>query len=167
MKVPRRSEYGDKIQHGIGQGDIHEHVHPVVDETDQDQQGGCFGAHSIDAHQTVHDRRSGNSTIEGQQHQQAQIETEMVKIAGKLDGQQLNLKAKVGAKDRLYGSITSADIAAGLERATGIAVDKRKIDLGKPIHQLGSFDITIKLDKGVHPRIKVIVSEEEPDNDAG
>jgi len=105
--------------------------------------------------------------LKSRANKQAQIEAEMAKIAGKLDGQQLNLKAKVGAKDRLYGSITSADIAAGLEKATGIAVDKRKIDLGKPIHQLGSFDITIKLGKDTQPRIKVFVSEEEPDNDAG
>ncbi|MFC1846983.1 50S ribosomal protein L9 [Chloroflexota bacterium] len=105
--------------------------------------------------------------LKSRANKQAQMDSDLAELAGKLEGQQVSLKAKVGAKDRLYGSITSADIAAGLEKVTGIAVDKRKIELGKPIHQLGSFDIAIKLGKDVQPVIKVIVSGEEPEGNAG
>lgn len=86
---------------------------------------------------------------------------ELIELAGQLEGKEVNLKAHAGAKERLYGSITSADIAAELESATGLAVDKRKIELEKPIHQLGSYELTIKLGKDITPKIKVNVIEAE------
>ncbi|MFC1865191.1 50S ribosomal protein L9 [Chloroflexota bacterium] len=104
--------------------------------------------------------------IRSQQSKQAQVEVELAEMAAKLEGLQVSLKAKVGTKDRLYGSITSADIAVELEKVSGIAIDKRKIELSKPIHQLGSFDIAIKLGKDVQPKIKVVVAEMEPEDDA-
>ena len=105
--------------------------------------------------------------IRSQQSKQAQVEVELAEMAAKLEGLQVSLKAKVGTKDRLYGSITSADIASELEKVSGIAIDKRKIELSKPIHQLGSFDVAIKLGKDMQPKIKVVVAEMEPEDDAG
>ena len=96
---------------------------------------------------------------------QQQTETEVVELANQLDGRDVFLKAQVGAKDRLYGSITNADIAAELESATGLVIDKKKIELARPIHQLGSYEITIRLAKDVIPRIKVTVTEEEKETD--
>lgn len=86
---------------------------------------------------------------------------ELIELAGQLEGKEVNLKAHAGAKERLYGSITSADVAAELESATGLVVDKRKIELEKPIHQLGSYELTIKLGKDITPKIKVNVIEAE------
>ncbi len=105
--------------------------------------------------------------LKSQSNRQAQVDAELAEMASKLEGQQIEFKTKVGAKDRLYGSITNADIAGELEKATGIAVDKRKIELEKPIHKLGSFDITVKLGKDAQPIIKVIVAGEEPEKNAG
>jgi large subunit ribosomal protein L9 len=93
---------------------------------------------------------------------QAQTEAELIELAKQIEGKEVVIKAKVGAKDRLYGSITNADIASELETTTGVAIDKRKIELDDPIRELGSFDIAIKLGKDLSPKIKVIVSEEEP-----
>jgi len=95
-----------------------------------------------------------------QANKKTQIESELTKIFSQLEGKEVILKAKVGAKNRLYGSITSADIAAELERVTGVTIDKRKIELDEPIRELGSFDVAIKLGKDVIPKVKVIVSEE-------
>jgi large subunit ribosomal protein L9 len=92
---------------------------------------------------------------------QARTSDELVELASQLEGKEVSLKAHAGAKERLYGSITSADIAAALESATGIVVDKRKIELDKPIHQLGSYELTIKLGKDITPKITVKVIEEE------
>jgi large subunit ribosomal protein L9 len=92
---------------------------------------------------------------------QARTDQELVELARQLEGKKVSLKAHAGAKERLYGSITSADIAAGLERATGIAVDKRKIELDEPIRQLGSYELTIRLGKDITPKIMVSVIEEE------
>jgi len=92
---------------------------------------------------------------------QAQIAEELTKIAKKLDGSEITLKAKVGAKDKLYGSITSADIADELTKTSGIAIDKRKVELPEPIRELGTFEVAIKLAKDTLPSIKVIVTEQE------
>jgi large subunit ribosomal protein L9 len=92
---------------------------------------------------------------------QARTDQEMVELARQLEGKEVSLKAHAGAKERLYGSITSADIAAGLEKVTGIAVDKRKIELDEPIRQLGSYELTIRLGKDITPKIMVSVIEEE------
>ncbi|GAJ15731.1 unnamed protein product [marine sediment metagenome] len=88
---------------------------------------------------------------------------EIVKLADQLDGIEVTLKARAGAKDRLYGSITSADIAAELEATTGLVVDKRKMELVEAIRQLGSYEVTIRLAKDVVPKIKVTVTEKETD----
>ncbi len=94
---------------------------------------------------------------------QQQTEAEVVELANQLDGREVFLKAKVGAKDRLYGSITNADIATELESATGLVIDKKKIELAKPINQLGSCEVTIRLAKDIIPQIKVTVTEKETD----
>ncbi|GAI08205.1 unnamed protein product, partial [marine sediment metagenome] len=78
-------------------------------------------------------------------------------------GIEVTLKARAGAKDRLYGSITSADIAAELEATTGLVVDKRKMELAEAIRQLGSYEVTIRLTKDIVPKIKVTVIEKETD----
>lgn len=90
---------------------------------------------------------------------QAQTEAELTELASQLDGREIFLEARTGGKDRLYGSITTADIAAGLESSLGLVVDKRKIDLGEPIRQVGSYEINIKLSKDIVPKIKVTVGE--------
>ena len=96
---------------------------------------------------------------------QQQTDAEIAELANQLEGREVFLKAQTGAKDRLYGSITNADIAAELENSTGLVIDKRKIELAKPIHQLGSYEVAIRLAKDVIPKIKVTVTEKEKDTD--
>ena len=90
-----------------------------------------------------------------------QTKEALVKLANQLEGREVTLKARVGAKDRLYGSITSADIAAELQESAGVAIDKRKIELAEPIRQLGSYEVVIRLTKDIVPTIKVTVTAEE------
>ena len=94
---------------------------------------------------------------------QAKIATELADLASKLDGLELSFKARAGSKDRLYGAITPADIAAELNKTAELVVDKRKIELAQPIRQLGSYEVAVKLAKDITPKIKVVVSEEEAD----
>ncbi len=96
---------------------------------------------------------------------QQQTGAELAELANQLDVREVFLKARVGAKDRLYGSITNADIATELESATGLVIDKKKIELAKPINKLGSYEVTIRLAKDVTPKIKVTVTEEEKETD--
>jgi len=94
---------------------------------------------------------------------QQQTGAGLAELANQLEGREVFLKARVGAKDRLYGSITNADIATELESAVELVIDKKKIELAKPINKLGSYEVTIRLAKDVMPKIKVTVTEEETD----
>jgi len=98
--------------------------------------------------------------------QQAETEAELQELAKQIDGKEITLKARAGSKDRLYGSITSADIAAELEKSDGVVVDKRKIDLEEHIHQLGSYEITVRLGRDITPKVKVSVIEEKVEDGA-
>ena len=93
-------------------------------------------------------------------HSQDQEEASLVELAHQLEGKEITLKAKVGAKEHLYGSITSADITAELQNTTGLVVDKRKLELAEPIRQLGSYEVAIRLAKDIIPKIKITVIEE-------
>jgi len=92
---------------------------------------------------------------------QAEIEAEMRELAQQLEGREVIFKARAGAKGRLYGSITNADIAEELEKSAGVVVDKRKIELDEPIHEVGSYEIAIRLTKDIIPKIKLNVVPEE------
>ena len=97
--------------------------------------------------------------LEVQAHSQAQTEAELSEVANQLDGREIFLEARSGGKDRLYGSITAADIATELENATGLAVDKRKFEIEESIRQIGSYEVNIRLAKDIVPKIKVTVTE--------
>jgi large subunit ribosomal protein L9 len=86
---------------------------------------------------------------------------ELATLAQQIEGKEITIKAKAGAKDRLYGSITTADIASELSNTTGLVIDKRKIELDEPIRQLGSYEVAIRLAKDILPKIRVSVTEEE------
>jgi len=92
---------------------------------------------------------------------QAETEAEMGELAQQLEGKEIVLKARAGAKDRLYGSITTADIAEELSKSAGLVVDKRKIELEESVREIGSYEVAIRLTKDIIPRIKLTVMEEE------
>ena len=94
---------------------------------------------------------------------QADTQAELVRLAQQLEGKEITLKARVGAKDRLFGSITSADIASELNNSAGLVIDKRKVELAEPIRQLGNYEVAIRLAKDIIPKIKVTVTEKETD----
>ena len=98
--------------------------------------------------------------------EEAQLETGMLELARQLEGKEVILKAKAGAKDRLYGSITNTDIASELEKTAELVIDKRKIELAEPIRQLGSYEVAIRLAKDIIPKIKVTVIGEETETEA-
>jgi large subunit ribosomal protein L9 len=100
------------------------------------------------------------SQVETRDKTKAKINTELVELASQLEGKEVSLKARAGAKGRIYGSITSADIASELESAAGLVIDKRKIELDEPIRQLGSYEVSIRLAKDILPKIRVTVTEE-------
>jgi large subunit ribosomal protein L9 len=102
-----------------------------------------------------------NVQLQKKVKQRALEDAEMTELARKIDGFEITLKAKVGENDKLYGSITGADITEALNKAVGSEIDKRKIELPEPIKQAGAHDITIRLAHEITAVIKVNVVSEE------
>ena len=91
---------------------------------------------------------------------QAQTEAELLELAKQLAGKEFIIPAKTGGAERLYGSVTAADIASEIENATGLSVDKRKVELDESIRQVGSYEVTIRLAQNIMPKITVKVTEQ-------
>ena len=77
-----------------------------------------------------------------------------------LEGLTVELKAKLGKDGRLFGSITSKQIAEQLQKDHGIKIDKRKMDLKDAIRTLGVTNVNVKLHHEVSAVLKVHVAEE-------
>jgi large subunit ribosomal protein L9 len=77
-------------------------------------------------------------------------------LATKLEAVSLTFSARVGEEGKLFGSVTSADIAQQLE-AQGIHIERRLIDLHEPIKALGVYRVPVRLHADVKPEIKVWV----------
>jgi large subunit ribosomal protein L9 len=84
-------------------------------------------------------------------------QAEHTSLAQRLNGITLTFAVRVGQGDRLYGSVTTQDIAGALLEQEGLNVDRRAIQLRDPIRQLGEFEIPIRVASKVEPKIKVIV----------
>lgn len=77
-------------------------------------------------------------------------------LAAKIEQVQLTFSARVGEEGKLFGSVTTADIAHQLE-AQGFKVEKRQIELNEPIKALGVYRVGVRLHADVKPEIKVWV----------
>lgn len=80
--------------------------------------------------------------------------------AEQMKGLTVTIKAKVGEEGKLFGSVTSMDIADAV-KAQGIELDKRKISLEEPLKRIGEYTVPVKLHADVHVDIKVNVIAEE------
>ena len=87
-------------------------------------------------------------------------EREMADIGKIIDGiASLELKVRVGARSKLFGSVTAMSIAAALKER-GLEIDKRKVELGEKIKALGSYKVKVRLSDKLHKTIKVEVLPE-------
>jgi len=84
---------------------------------------------------------------------------EAAKLAEKMKDLSLTFQVKVGEEDKLYGSVTSADIAEEAAKH-GFEIDRRKILLEEPIKQLGVYTVGVRLHPEVSTEIKVWVVKE-------
>ncbi|MNO15007.1 50S ribosomal protein L9 [compost metagenome] len=84
---------------------------------------------------------------------------EAVNLGKKLEEMTIGLKAKAGEGGRLFGAITSKQVAEALEKA-GVKIDKRKIEMHDPIRTLGVTQVPVKLHPEVKATLKVQVTEE-------
>jgi large subunit ribosomal protein L9 len=78
-------------------------------------------------------------------------------IAQKLVPKVITVKAKAGAEGRLFGSVTSSDVATAVQEQTGIELDRRKLHLDEPIKSLGTHQVPTRLHTDVEFAITVEV----------
>ena len=104
-----------------------------------------------------------NSLAEKEARRQAKLDGEAEVHRERLDGYTVTFEARVGETGRLYGSVTSRDIAGKLLEATGIEVDSRVVLLAEPIRDLTEQNVTIRFTRNVSAQVKVVV---EPDEDS-
>ena len=81
-------------------------------------------------------------------------------VAGKLQAMSCRFRHKVGEEGRLFGSVTTMDIAEQLQGA-GLEVERRRIVLDQPIKSLGDFTVAVRLQADVMSSVKVSVVPEE------
>lgn len=89
----------------------------------------------------------------------AQIKAEYDALSEKIEAVALVFEARAGESGRLYGSITTAQIADELAAKLGAEIDRRKIETG-PLRELGEHMITVRLDKDHTPQFKVTINAE-------
>jgi len=78
-------------------------------------------------------------------------------IAETLNKSVITIEARTGEDERLFGSVTAANIASAIEKARGIRIDRRRIRLAEPIKSLGTHQVPIQVHGDVEASVKVIV----------
>ena len=80
-------------------------------------------------------------------------------IAEKIEKISCTLKVKAGEGDKLFGSVTSQDLQDALKKE-GLEIDKKIIEIEKPIKELGLYHVPIRLTSDIMPKLKVLVVKE-------
>ena len=92
--------------------------------------------------------------------QEAKDKEHAREIASQITGVTCTLKRRAGENDRLFGSVTSMDVAEAL-RAEGFELERRFLELTEPIRELGVFMVPVKLHTDVVVELRVVVEREE------
>ena len=93
--------------------------------------------------------RKANKELEAQRGAAAAIQDKTVTI-----------RARAGSENRLYGSVTPADVAEALQAQHGLTIDRRKIELDEAIHRLGTYTATADLGSGITAKFNIEVAPE-------
>jgi large subunit ribosomal protein L9 len=105
--------------------------------------------------------KQAEQRVQSQQKRDLAARKDAEALAAKINGQTLRFVARVGELVRLYGSVTSGDIAERLTELAGAEIDRRRIELDEPIKRIGIYPITVRLVRGVEPVVNVVVEGEE------
>jgi large subunit ribosomal protein L9 len=85
----------------------------------------------------------------------------LVELAKQIEGREIRFEARMGGGERLFGSITAADVAEELSQAVGSPIDKKKIDIEKSLRKTGSYEVAVKLASDLNPQVTVIIEGEK------
>lgn len=112
-------------------------------------QGLAVRATAMNKSQLEHERRSIEANIVRERRA-------AVAMSAKLKGLSITITRLVGDEDKIFGSVTTKDIAEALD-AEGVSVDRRAVKLDAPLRALGVYDVPVKLHRDVETEVKVWV----------
>jgi large subunit ribosomal protein L9 len=90
----------------------------------------------------------------------ARVKTDAESLRARIEGLTLEEKRQAGEEGKLFGSVTSQDIAAFLDQHK-LGIERRRISLEEPIKTLGEHQVTIRLHSDVTAQLRVIVARSE------
>ena len=88
-----------------------------------------------------------------------QAATRSQEYADLLNRTVLTISQQAGEDGRLFGSVTTQDIAEAIKEARGIDVDRRRVHLDEPIRHVGTYMVVVEVDDGATATVKTIVTE--------
>ena len=91
---------------------------------------------------------------------EAKVQGDAQDLAKLLGGVELTIAQKAGENDQLFGSVTTADIAAAFEKQ-GYTIDRKRVMLDEPIKTLGDYKVSVRLHREVNIEVPVHVVKEE------
>jgi len=86
----------------------------------------------------------------------AEAQTAAQELKSKLEAQAVVVEAKAGPQGRLYGSLTTADVASAVQKQLGETLDRRDLDIADPVRQVGSYQVVARL----HPSVSATLTVE-------
>lgn len=87
-------------------------------------------------------------------------------LAERLGTLKVHIKAQVGEEGQLFGSVTSAMIADAIKEEHGVEVDKRRVELGKPIKRVGEYTVPVNIYRTITASVTVAVAGDEESQEA-
>lgn len=91
--------------------------------------------------------------------ERAREEAQMRQTAERIQGLELSITARAGESGKLFGSVTAQDVAEAIQAATGLEIDRRKVQLDEPIKTLGRREVAVRFAPGIEATVTVVVSE--------
>jgi large subunit ribosomal protein L9 len=96
---------------------------------------------------------------EAEERSREQAASRSAESADLLNRTVLTISQQAGDDGRLFGSVTTQDIADAIREARGIEVDRRPIHLDEPIRHVGTYMVVVEVDDGAQATVKTIVTE--------
>ncbi len=107
--------------------------------------------------------KQAESRIRQEKERKEQEARKLETLAAQLDGKELHFKARVGAEDKLFGSITAAHIAEELSNVIATPVDKKHVVLERPLREAGSHEVLVRFSGKAEATVTVVI---EPESEA-
>jgi len=104
--------------------------------------------------------KQANTMRKVEEKRRAKLFAEAQAVANQVNGTTLTFRALAGETGKLYGSITSNDIAEAIQREKGVTVDKRKIELREPLRTVGTHTVSVRLASELTPSLTVVIEPE-------